>query len=448
MHKRILITVFLSLIFINGSSFAQTAAEEMLATVSVICPQLSTLNGAGMLNATEQDLFFTCRDALNEPNTAVKLNAGENLTSTDTHTMNTMSVKIVSAQQPVILSRLATLRGGGASGSLAFHQKIPPDPRVLFAGPVSASKQNPSVEPLNSRMNLFANANYSTGDRDVTVNEPGFDFDGTGFTLGADYRLSNDFVVGAAIGYDRIDADIDLDRGNVNLDGYGISLFGSYTMSNLYFDLIGTYGKKDYETIRRVNYTISSQVNPGTMTTVDQTFEADTNADDWAVSFGTGYNYFRGGLTVTPQVRLNYYNSQIDNYTERLVNANTNPGFGTGLIVDDQDITSFTSNVGGQIAYAVKTGFGVVSPQLRAEWAHEFKNDDRTLTARYINGTKTTGNNIIIPAGKQDDDYFNLGASVSAVFAHGIMAYLDYATILGLEDISSHVFTAGVRIEF
>ena len=448
MHKRILMTVFLSLMIMNGPSFAQTAAEEMLTTVSVICPQLAALNAAGMLNSTEQDLFFTCRDALNEPVSAVKLNAGGQLTSTDTHTMDTVSVKIVSTQQPVILSRLAALRGGGAPGSLAFNQKIPFDSRRLFAGPVSVSEKNPSVEPLNSRLNLFANSNYSTGDRDATVNEPGFDYDGTGITLGADYRLSNDFVVGAVVGYDKTKAEIDLDRGNVDLDGYGVSLFGSYAMGDFYFDLIGTYAKKDYETVRRVNYTITSQVNPGTMTTVDQTFEAETDANDWAFSFGTGYDYIRGGLTVSPQVRLNYYNSKIDEYTETLANANANPGYGAGLNVDDQNITSFTSNVGGQVAYAVKTEFGVVSPHFRAEWVHEFKNDDRTLTASYINGSQTTGNSIIIPGDEQDKNYFTLGAGLSAVFSRGIMAFLDYSTILGLEDISSHVFTGGIRVEF
>jgi uncharacterized protein with beta-barrel porin domain len=432
----------------NGPSLAQTPEDEMIATISVICPQLAALNAAGMLNATEQDLFFSCRDVLNEPVSSVQQNAAGQLTSDETQTMTAMSVEIASAQKLTILSRLATLRGSGAPGALALHKNTPFDPRRLFAGPVSVSEQNPSVEPFNSRLNFFANGNYSTGDRDATVNEPGFDYDGAGFTLGADYQLSNDFVIGVAIGYDSTDAEIDLNGGDVDLDGYGLSLFGSYAMDDFYFDLIGTYGKKDYETVRHVAYTVTSQVTPGTVTTVDQTFVSDTDADDWAVSLGAGYNYIRGGLTVSPQVRLNYYNSQIDEYTETLANANTNPGFGSGLAVDDQDITSFTTNVGGRIAYAAKTGFGVVSPHLRAEWAHEFENDARTIKAIYINGSQTTGNIINIPGDEPDRNYFNLGAGVSAVFSHGIMAFFDYATILGLEDISSHVFTAGARVEF
>ena len=60
---------------------AATPAENLLSTVATICPQLSTLNAASQLNAAEQDLFFTCRDAVNEPDAATQLNAAANLVS-------------------------------------------------------------------------------------------------------------------------------------------------------------------------------------------------------------------------------------------------------------------------------------------------------------------------------------------------------------------------------
>ena len=47
-----------------------------------------------------------------------------------------------------------------------------------------------------------------------------------------------------------------------------------------------------------------------------------------------------------------------------------------------------------------------------------------------------------------DTDYFNFGVGTSATFPRGISAFVDYATIWGLEDVTYHQFTGGLRMEF
>ena len=90
-----LIFVIAPLLSVNHVQ-AATPAENLLSTVADICPQLSTLNAASQLNAAEQDLFFTCRNALNETDMASQLNAAANLVSDETSTMETLSVDMVS----------------------------------------------------------------------------------------------------------------------------------------------------------------------------------------------------------------------------------------------------------------------------------------------------------------------------------------------------------------
>ena len=46
-----------------------------------------------------------------------------------------------------------------------------------------------------------------------------------------------------------------------------------------------------------------------------------------------------------------------------------------------------------------------------------------------------------------DEDYFNLTLGVSAVMKQGQL-FIDYQTPLGLNNVSSHIFALGGRIEF
>jgi hypothetical protein len=47
-----------------------------------------------------------------------------------------------------------------------------------------------------------------------------------------------------------------------------------------------------------------------------------------------------------------------------------------------------------------------------------------------------------------DRNYFNLGAGIVAVLPHGFSPFLNYRALVGYKDQSSHIGTAGVRIEF
>ncbi len=47
-----------------------------------------------------------------------------------------------------------------------------------------------------------------------------------------------------------------------------------------------------------------------------------------------------------------------------------------------------------------------------------------------------------------DTDYFNLRVGVSAQFAKGTSAYIDYRKLLGYSDLDIDAFSAGVRMDF
>jgi outer membrane autotransporter protein len=142
-------------------------------------------------------------------------------------------------------------------------------------------------------------------------------------------------------------------------------------------------------------------------------------------------------------VRINYIKLDIDGYREEI--DNTNPGFGWALAFDDQDVESLTTALGGQVSYAISTGVGVLLPQVRFEWEHEFLNASRTLTARFINDPQRAPIRFVTDG--PDRDFFNIGIGLSATFRGGVAAFVQYDTVLGLEDVTRHTVVLGVRKE-
>jgi outer membrane autotransporter protein len=110
--------------------------------------------------------------------------------------------------------------------------------------------------------------------------------------------------------------------------------------------------------------------------------------------------------------------------------------------------------LGARASYAFTTGIGVVTPYARFDWQHEFENDTSAIRGSFVNGGQgsvpgaAAANDILIPLDDPDRDFFNLSLGVASVFPHGISAFVDYLTVLGLDDISLHQFVGGVRFEF
>jgi outer membrane lipase/esterase len=157
-----------------------------------------------------------------------------------------------------------------------------------------------------------------------------------------------------------------------------------------------------------------------------------------------GYDFTARGFTFGPYGRLSYLKANIDAFQERI--DNTNPGFGLALGINEQDVESLTWALGGQVSYALSTGFGVLVPQARFEWEHEFLDNQRTITARFVSDPLRTP--ILLDTDDPDRDYFNLGAGLSAVFQRGVSAFVYYETALALRDVTAHQVAVGLRLAF
>lgn len=445
----------------GGLPGANAAARDMGTAIDDVCPTLGVLETANALDAEQVELRVICGRMINtsrggaqgpeagrlggygleddELNDALQSIAGE-----EVQTVQSQLTEVRGLQTGNLLARLAILRArmaGGLGPSASLWQE-----------PVDVAQGEPAVTndgaPLLvgdafGDLGVFLTGTLKTGDKDDTFEADGFDFDQLGLTLGADYRVNDNFIVGAAFGFSDFDADIDSTGGSpagqeVESDTYLISAFGSFLPTEqAYIDVVGTVGFSEYDTTRRV--VIIDEAGGGART-VDETARGDFDAVQYGVSINGGYQFSFGSAAVTPLVRAEYVYADIDDFTE-------DGAGGLDLEFDDQEAESLTTSLGFRASYAISTETGVLLPQLRAEWIHEFLADDDGALVKYA-VDPTDLSEFRIATEEEDEDYFLVGAGLSFTVANGFGAFVDYETVLGLSDFDIHQVSAGVRQQF
>ena len=353
----------------------------------------------------------------------------------------------VSAQKQNIDVRLAALRGGATGRSvqgLAFNIKGLKLSADDLAGIFETQRETGGAASADEDFGpwgLFINGTITVGEKDETTNEAGFDFDTQGITVGLDYRLSDNAVLGGAFGYVNTDTELNANGGGLDGSGYSLTLYGTYYQSdNFYLDGSFSYGWNDYEQDRNVRYTLASND-----TAVDQTLLADYDGEQLSFSLGGGYEFNKGAFSFGPVGQLQYINADVDGYQERAADPSAS-GSGWTVELEDQEYESLTLSLGGQTSYAMSQSWGVLVPQARFDWVHEFDDDNRLVSGRFLGDPSRT--RFTLPTDESDSDYFNLGVGVSAIFSEGKSAFFYYQTTVGFEDLEHHNFSGGLRWEF
>jgi outer membrane autotransporter protein len=232
-------------------------------------------------------------------------------------------------------------------------------------------------------------------------------------------------VIGGALSYSHTFGDFDDGGGDFDVDSFGGLLYGSYYPSDAsYIDAVIGLAAKDQKLDRRV---VANNLILGNA-------EGDTIGFEFQGSLSAGYDFTFDNITVGPRVGVNYLRTEMDGFTET--------GNPLALSYEDQVEDSLTTTVGIQGSVAISTGFGVVVPQVSAEYVHEFLNDRRTIDAFALDGTPVS-----FVTDPPDRDYFNVGGGVVFVLPDGIAPFLNYSAQVANRFEELHTVTAGVRLE-
>ena len=318
----------------------------------------------------------------------------------------------------------------------------------------------------DSPLGIFTEGGYGWGHRDETTNEDAFRYHSYSVTVGTDYRFAN-AAVGASVGFDRYSASFNIigaspgqspappavDGGDARVDGYSGSLFALWYLGNFSVNGIVTYGHLNSDVTRIVDYTgvTATCTNCGPGSAVALRGDPDGHFAAGAVT--AQYDLSVAGIDISPSVSANYRRATIESYTENDPSAS-----GLALQYGEQNIESLRSIVGLNFAHVFSTSFGVLTPNLKAEWHHEFRDQPYSVIMRYatevagVSGSAAAaaaGNfGFSSPTDKPESNFGIVGVGLTSLFANRLQSYIYYERLVGVPYLTDNAISVGVRAQF
>ncbi len=415
-----------------------------------LCQSIAVSPDSGSFSAATQELGTRCAELVQ---TADPRTGGDGTGLPDALNLGVAPADVLAALQQVVPEETEII-GSGATDT-AHDQMTNIGSRMQYlrtgSSTLAVSGFNFSGDSLTggaagadgySRLGLFINGTYGSGNKDATNNEAGFDFDAYGITAGVDYRFNEALVAGVAVGFSNSEVEADNNAGNTNADGFNGTLYGMYYTERFYVEGSVSFGSYEYEARRVIDYGAGAMRRSADL-------DSETDGDQLGWSLGAGYTNYVDSLNYTLFGRLEGIDSDIDGYSE--TGSGANPEW--AMSVDDQEIESVQAVLGGQLAFASSQNFGVIQPYVNAEWHYEFEDEARDITANYLNDPffAATGSKeftVRLASDDPDEDFFMVSVGATLIMQGGNQFYLNFDKVLGLDDISSQAVTAGVRFEF
>jgi outer membrane autotransporter protein len=226
-------------------------------------------------------------------------------------------------------------------------------------------------------------------------------------------------VVGATVGYANTSSDLSR-GGNLDANSGKGSLYGTFYNQGFYVNGIVGGGYSSFDTKRR---------------TLGGFARGETDGMDFNGLLGTGYDYHIGGLTIGPVASLQYGTVGINGFSEH--------GALGALRIDSQSQDSLKSAVGLRAFYAKKLGRIVLTPEVGAQWQHEYLTDKSSIDAGFASGSSFT---VQGPRIGRDGILVDVGTSAQLTSDVALFGY--YTSELGRENYSVQSVTGGVRVSF
>jgi outer membrane lipase/esterase len=444
------VVAMVGLLGANGPAIAQqqatgltTLQSQTQQAIRTPCLQLvGSQPGTQNPNGTPLQRFFaSCTNMVVQSN-LVQTTNGDKSQLGDQY--ETLSPTQANAQQPTqiqsVFSRLLDLRAGVRGFALSQNGVGVSDPRNTAAAGSSTARATGGAAGADSDLGGpwggFMNIDYNGGTVDETGLQTGYNFHNLGILAGVDYRVSDAFVLGGALGYSYTKSNYDLGMGSVTASTISGVLYGTYYVDRWYLDGAVSYGHVGYDTVR--NFTISTPKFPNQ--TPSATATASPDGNQWSATIAAGYNYPIDSYLITPFVRLGYIQVQNSAFQE------SEPVDGMGLAVSERTIRSLQSALGLRFSKAVSTSSGVVTPYFTAQWLHEFEDSNPDITAKFVNDPNN--NFFFISTEQSTRNYASFALGVSGQFQRGVSAYFQVSTVAWLNNTSVYSAVAGLRIAF
>jgi outer membrane autotransporter protein len=277
-----------------------------------------------------------------------------------------------------------------------------------------------------SRWGLYADGGAAFGRQHSSTNQTGFNFNLGGMTLGGDYRLRDNLLVGLATGYSNTSAGFNGSGGSVSANTIPFNAYAAYFPGSLYaYGSLG-YALNLFDLKRGISF--DSLARRASSSTVGH--QCNLYGE-------TGYDLNLSRFILTPAATLAGSVLWVGGFAEQGAGA-------LNLKVAAQNAASVQTGLGGRLTVPLQVGSVKVVPQGYVFYQHEFANGSRGLNASLSQGSSSFS--FRTDAAKRN--FALAGASITAGLKQNLYAQVNYTTEVGRGNATAQSINAGLRYEF
>jgi outer membrane autotransporter protein len=277
-----------------------------------------------------------------------------------------------------------------------------------------------------NRWGLYLDGGAAFGSQNSTINQTGYSYTLGGMTLGADYRLRDNLLVGLASGYSNTNAGFYGAGGSVTTNTVPVNAYAAWFPGNLY-----AYGSLGYA-LNLYNLTRNISFNG-----VNRRASSSTTGNQLNLYGETGYDFTLSSCILTPSATLAYSGLWVGGFTESGAGA-------LNLKVAPQNANSVQTGIGARVTVPLQVGAAKVVPQGYVYFQHEFANGSRGLNA----GLSQGGSTFSFQTDAAKRNFALVGASVTAKLSKNVYAQINFGAEVGRTGSNAQSINAGLRWEF
>lgn len=249
----------------------------------------------------------------------------------------------------------------------------------------------------------------------------GFKFTTGGVTMGADYRFSDQFSLGAGMGYGHDSTDVGSAGTRSTADSYSGALYASLRpLPTLFVDAVAGFGTLSFDARRWV-------------VEASDFARGKRNGQQFFGSLSAGYEYRTADWLFSPYGRLTASRSTLDQYRESGAGLNA-------LTYFKQNVNTLSGTLGVRAGFAHATRIGTFSPYVRVELQHDF--NGQSVAGLAYADIASSGPVYFVSGSPYRSNRVQLGAGTK-LRTGGLVFGLDYGVSTGMGGLQQ-----GVRLSF
>ncbi len=255
------------------------------------------------------------------------------------------------------------------------------------------------------RADAYASFNYGDGNRAAEGWRKKFSYTAQVVTAGADMKVSDGFLAGAALNRGRLNAKLSAAGGDFSMEDLTGRAYGVWRGGPVTFAFDAAYGTLEVKGIHRTSGFAGFQTS------------GKTSGSHWGAGMKAMWSLENPGFQFRPWAGLRTERVKVAGYTEKDVPM-------VALAFDGQEARSSAGSVGVDFGTDTKLAAHALHFDFRAAWHGEMTNKNRSVSGKLTNNfTRTT----TISVADGEGSGFELGGAATLYFAKNWSAALGYA---------------------